>query len=545
METSTTIKARLEAVRPNAKQIMDIGGTPGAAIAIIDKGQLIYSEYIGFRDIDEQLPVDDATIFPCASLTKAVVAAAVGLCVEDGKFTWDTLVKDILPDFHTRSEVLHHHMTTVDCLSHRAGMQSSLYWLGSMNNVLISKEKSMDFINDLKQIKPFRNEYLYNNLGYEIASHILERATGKPWDWILHSRIYQPLGMTRTGTHAYFDTGDNVAKTYEALDDSSITEVVPMLSGDNTVGGPGSAMRSCIRDLVKLYTTFLESAAYQFEHRVTSSPNSPLKQVPFLFSPKVAMNRVSLRETSYALGWARVQTPGPMGAIGLNPDLLAPKPAPEVARGHESHLILYHQGSMPGNLAAVNLVPSTKGAVIVLSNSLALNDTADWLGQLYLEAYLGVENGNDYVALSKETAGAALRWHPRLVSELLQHQTPGTQHRELPEYTGTYCNEARTMMIEVYVESNGGEASLKLAFQGLESEIFPLTHYQRDEFTWLVSRNEFARRGRFTNYDAKYFKICFGPEAQDNLITFFTWWHDKYLHEPEKFTKSTAMNGQA
>lgn len=524
---------------------MNIGGTPGAAIAIIENGKLIHSEFLGFRDVQEQLLVNNATIFPCASLTKAVISAAIGLCVEDGRFTWDTPVKDILPDFYTRSEILHHHMTPVDCLSHRSGMQSSLYWLGSMNNVLISKENSMNFINDLKQVKPFRNEYLYNNLGYEIAAHILEKATGEPWERIMHSRIYQPLGMTRTGTHAYFDDGDNVAKTYEALDDASVAEVVPMLSGDNTVGGPRSAMRSCICDLVKLYTTFLESAAHQFENRVTSTPNSPLKQVPFLLSPKIAMNQISLHETSYALGWARVQTPGPMGAIGLNPDLLSPKPAPNITRGHASHLILYHQGSMPGNLAAINLVPSTKGAVIVLSNSLALNDTADWLGQLYLEAYLGVENRNDYVALLKESAQAALRWHPKLISELLQNQNPGTHHRNLLEYSGIYYKDARTIMIKIFIDSSGSKTSLKLSFQGLESEIFPLTHYHHDEFTWLVSRNEFARRGRFTNYDTNYFKICFGQKAQEDRVTYFTWWHDKYLHEPEKFTKSAAENGPA
>ncbi|KAL8781488.1 MAG: hypothetical protein Q9203_000387 [Teloschistes exilis] len=231
----------------------------------------------------------------CASFTKAVVAAAIALCVKDGKFPWNTPVKDILPDFHTRSEVLHEHMTLVDCLSHRAGMQSSLYWHGSMNNVLISKENSMNFINDLKRVKPFRKELRLENLG--------------------------------SGTHVYFDDGENLAKTYEALDDASVAEVVPMLSRENCD---------------------------------TSMSESPLKQVSFLFSRKIAMNAVSLHETSYAIGWARVQTPGPMGAIGLNADLLHPKPTAEVARGHASHLMLYHQGMMPGNLAAVNLVPSTQ-----------------------------------------------------------------------------------------------------------------------------------------------------------------------------------------
>lgn len=45
------------------------------------------------------LLVNHATIFPCASLTKAVISAAIGLCVEDGKFTWDTPVKEFYRTF--------------------------------------------------------------------------------------------------------------------------------------------------------------------------------------------------------------------------------------------------------------------------------------------------------------------------------------------------------------------------------------------------------------------------------------------------------------
>lgn len=537
MYATPALKRRLENVLPDARQIMNIGGTPGAAIAVIHHNNLIHTEYIGFRDTESRLPVDEKTIFPCASLTKAVVSAAVALCVEDGKFSWDTPVRDILPGFRTKSEVLHHNMTPVDCLSHRAGMQNSLYWLGSMNTVLIAKEKSMDFINDLKQVKPFRNEYLYNNLGYEIAAHILEEATGDPWKRILHTRIFEALGMSRTGTRANFDDGKNRAKTYGALDDATPVEVVPMLSGDDTVGGPGSAMRSCVRDLVELYTAFLQADKHQTDNGTSSTPKNPLRQVPFLFSPKISMNRVAHHETSYALGWARVQTPGPMGAIGLNPDLLSPKPAPNVASGHASTLIYYHQGSMPGNLAAVNLLPDSQGAIIVLTNSLALNDTADWLGQLYLEAYLGVDKRNDYVALAEETAVAAREWYPNVASELQRHKTPGTSSpRDLSEYTGAFHNDARTMMISIFISQAG---DLQLSFQGLESEVYDLQHYQDDTFTWLVARDDLARRGRFTNYNAEYFKIGFGSEKKEEPITFLTWWHDKYLPAPERFTRTS------
>ncbi len=159
---------------------------------------------------------------------------------------------------------------------------------------------------------------------------------------------------------------------------------------------------------------------------------------------------------------------------------------------------------------------------------------------MYLEAYLGVEDRNDYVAFSIESAAAALKWYPRLKSELRKNQTLGTSYKDLLEYTGAYYNDARTIRIKIFINSGSNEASLNLAFQSLDSEIYPLTHYQRDEFTWLVTRNEFARRARFTNYDANYFKICFGGGEQEGPVTFFTWWHDKYLNEPERFTRSVA-----
>ncbi|KAI0145152.1 beta-lactamase/transpeptidase-like protein [Xylariaceae sp. FL1272] len=452
MDDASQVKARVQAVRAEAEQLIQIGGTPGAAVAVIHNGDLIHTEFNGYQDTAKKTPIDDQIVFPCASLTKAVVSAAVAVCVDDGKFGWDTPVKDILPTFHTRSKVLQHQMTPVDRLSHRAGMQNPLIWLGNENRVFITKEHSFNFVNDLQQVKPFRNGFKYNNLGYEIASHIFEAATGQPWERIIHSFILQPLEMTRTGTHAYFCGCENVAKTYMALDDASVVEVTPMLSGDDTVSGPGSALRSCVRDL----------------------------QVPFPFTPQISMNGDSDRETSYALGWARVQTPGPMGAIGFNPELLRYQSmkVPNVARDHPSKFIFHHQGYMPGSVS-------------VLTNSPGLIDVADLLGQLYLEAYLGVENRNDYVSRAR----------------LQESRILGTVHRDLPDYAGRFYNQARTMMLDI------------------------------------SSHGQFARRGRLTVMTAKfadYYKICFGYDTQTGLISFLIWCYEESLIAPERFFKEVA-----
>ena len=87
-----------------------------------------------------------------------------------------------------------------------------------------------------------------------------------------------------------------------------------------------------------------------------------------------------------------------MGDIGCNTGLM-PNGMPVVGKGAPSQLVLYHQGSLPGALAAVLLHPDTESAIVVLTNTLGLNDTPDWVAQLVLEEMLEVPDKNDYVAV--------------------------------------------------------------------------------------------------------------------------------------------------
>jgi hypothetical protein len=57
---------------------------------------------------------------------------------------------------------------------------------------------------------------------------------------------------------------------------------------------------------------------------------------------------------------------------------------------------------MPGSTSVVYLAPKVKSGVVVLQNSMPVIDTADFIGQLVLEAVLHVEEPNDYVELSKK-----------------------------------------------------------------------------------------------------------------------------------------------
>ena len=109
------------------------------------------------------------------------------------------------------------------------------------------------------------------------------------------------------------------------------------------------------------------------------------------------------KNSAYGMGWVRAQLPAILGAVGCNPGFV--KSIPMAGLGSEE-TIIYHQGSLAGYTSSLFLVPDTESAVVVLSNSISLNDCADWVGQLILEALLDVEERNDYVNYAKESADA-------------------------------------------------------------------------------------------------------------------------------------------
>ena len=526
------LDSRLCALGPTIRELMSIAGTAGLSLGVVHNDKLIHTANFGFRDYGFKLPVDNETIFPGCSLTKAMLCAVMGVLVEEGALTWDTKLKDVLPDFDTEDKVLHSCMTITDLLAHRAGMSTTNYWLGSQNNILFAKGDILTFLNNQQAVKPFRGQWQYNNFGYQLAGLVVERISSQRWDKVLESKILEPLGLTRT--HALGnEKDDNTAKAYVTLDHRTPTEIAGVKIAADQFGGASGGIRTCVKDLLTLYQELMRAGKDQFSTGQTSTPGSPLKQVPQLLSSKIPLKETSQLENSYALGWVRCQLPGPMGAVGLNPKLL-PDGMPIVGKGVPSRLVIYHQGSNPGALAAVNLLPETQSAIVVMTNTLALNDCADWVGQLVLEALIGTTKRNDYPELARKSAATALAWHSAVEAALKKHQIPGTFPRDLEEYTGTYTNFIKTMKIEVTQRNN----KLWFALQGLESEAFRMTHYHNDVFTWLQPRNELARRGRFTHQKHPYYLLRFSAR-DDNKIGQLAWAHDADAPDGEIFEKES------
>lgn len=80
------------------------GSVPGA-VAVIGRGADAEVQAVGFQDVEGTAPMAPDSIFRIASITKPIVAAAVLMLVEDGRFTLDEPVIGWLPELASLSVV--------------------------------------------------------------------------------------------------------------------------------------------------------------------------------------------------------------------------------------------------------------------------------------------------------------------------------------------------------------------------------------------------------------------------------------------------------
>ncbi len=187
---------------------------------------------------------------------------------------------------------------------------------------------------------------------------------------------------------------------------------------------------------------------------------------------------------------------------------------PIVAKGiAKPVLITGHQGSNNSALNFVALFPETQSAILVLTNGLANNDVADWIGQLLLKTYLDSPEKNEYLELVRRSAAKSnARW-PKIKADLERERIPNTHPKALPSYVGRFDNKPKTLYLEIGLKDN----ALQMCFQGNHDQWYPLEHYEEEVFTSALTRDESVHRGRFPVTWQAFYKLRFQASESDKF----------------------------
>ena len=132
-------------------------GVPGASVAVVQGGEVVYLEGFGVKELGGANPVTPDTLMRLASATKPVTTTMTAALVDDGRLGWDTPVVDLLPDFAVADPELTRRLTVADLFCACSGVPTRDAELG-FNAFELTPERLIASVADAAADCPLRRE---------------------------------------------------------------------------------------------------------------------------------------------------------------------------------------------------------------------------------------------------------------------------------------------------------------------------------------------------------------------------------------------------
>ncbi|NRD23762.1 serine hydrolase [Winogradskyella litoriviva] len=442
------IKKSLSGFDNYMSQILADWNEPGAGVAIIHKGELVFVKGYGYRDYGNKLPVTKNTLFQIASNTKLFTAVAAGMLVEDGIFKWDEPFKESVPEIEFFNDFLNNNVTLRDMLGHKTGISRHDYiWFQSD----FTRKELFERIKYLEPSIPLRQDFIYNNLMYSAVGYAIELRTGKTWEEYISENILSPLEMENTiFSIAEMQKSKDYGVPYDEKRDTTLLYKIPLKEDGAGIGPAGSIITS-LDDLSHWVIALMNEGKYKNKEII---PNAIIKET---LKPGIAFRNSELEDKGYD---ERLNS-----TYGMARNI-------EIYKGN---VLTKHGGAMPGFHSQVIILPYNDIGIITFSignQGASLGNTI--IGYNLVDRLLGLEqtdwNGRklaDHIK-SKELSKNARSQHG------FDHIEGTTPSHKLEDYTGSFTNEAYGEFIISHEKD-----SLYFNFRRVS---LPLSHYHYNRF---------------------------------------------------------------
>ncbi len=435
---------------------------PGMTAIVVKEGEVVFSEVYGVTNIETKTPVNGETLFNMGSTTKAIVAMALGILVDQGKLNWDDRVRMHLPEFQLSDPYITEEARVKDLLTHNLGIEGAdlLWFLDSVSTAQTLRRFAM-----AEKVYPIRGGFQYNNLMYVAAGEVIRAVSGMQWTEFVELHIFKPLEMHRTVARAadIFDAGNYVTPYFYDPEDG-YTEVAHNLS--DQIGAAGMIWTSA--DDIEHYLQMLIGKGV-YKGKTLLKPET----FQYLFKPHALIPEQDFYPTriltnpawtTYGLGWFQ--------------------------HDYRGEKLDFHTGSIGGLVAIAGILHEKNTAVYFMANRdhaelrhafmykaldlWALDDRQrDWNGEIF-ELYEGIRKDN----LKREQTQVKNRVENTRTS------------KPLTEYPGAYSHP----MLGTAVVQNTANG-LQVRFNDFKT--YELAHWHYDTFR-ASNKDDFRSQPVFT-----------------------------------------------
>lgn len=305
-------------VAPKLAEYMDALAAQGrfsGAVLVAREGKVVFSRAYGMANYELGVPNTTETKFRIGSMTKPFTATAVMLLRERGKLS----VQDSICKYVSDCPAAWQPITLRQLLSHTSGLakqEKAADYLKTAMLPMTVAQLVEGFKNRPPEFRP-GERFDYNNNGYVLLGHVIERASGQPYEVFMRENLFAPLGMNDTG----YDRHEPVIKNRAA---GYVREGAALLNAayiDQSQPFAAGALYSTVGDLLRW-----DQALYAERFL----PHATLEE---MFTPVGG---------PYGYGWFVTRQFG--------------------------RRLLWHGGGTPGFAADLLRFPDDRVAVVILSN---------------------------------------------------------------------------------------------------------------------------------------------------------------------------------
>ena len=221
--------------------------TPGAAVAYVESGEIVFSKAYGLSNLEHRIGWTTDTVSDLGSVSKQFIGFAFAMLAEQGQLSLDDDIRIHLPQLPDFGETI----TIKNLFHHTSGLReiyNTLYLVNRKPGDIIFQEDAQTLVSYQQklQFSP-GSRYLYNNTEYMLLADIVEAVTGQQYHEWMNENIFTPLGMS--DTRIMYRQGQvipRVASSYVRDTDGHFVQRY-----DNSTLQGGGGIYSTVEDMTK------------------------------------------------------------------------------------------------------------------------------------------------------------------------------------------------------------------------------------------------------------------------------------------------------
>lgn len=383
--------------------------TPGFAVAIVQKDQIVYAKGFGYKDVENQVPVTENTLFAIGSSSKAFTSAVLGVLRKDEKIDFDERPGKYIPELRFAEPWMNEQIIVKDLMAHRTGLpRHDFSWF------MFPSESKSELIKRIEYQEPFtglRQQWYYNNWMFFLQGEIGARLTGKSWEQNVKELFFDKLGMTRSNfriPEMEKDADKSFGYSVELDGKTSKMDYYNIAAM-----GPAGAINSSVSEMSNWLITWINGGNFKGEQIIPEDYVKEAMSAQMVVSAGTpSKEHPDVQFSNYGYGW-----------------FLA---------SYRGHYRVEHGGNIDGFSASASFFPTDSLGIMILTNQNGsplpnvvrnmvadrmLNlEPADWLG----ETVKRLEEAKEAQAKAKAAADSTAKVSLTKPSHILM------------DYTGTY-----------------------------------------------------------------------------------------------------------